>query len=61
MTKCYHVTTATGEVYGVAAADRLQAMELTQRRLTSECNSDSPVAAKHVAMWNAEFGTVLHY
>jgi hypothetical protein len=58
---CYHVTTSQGETYGVAATSVLDAMTLTQSRLTGEDSTDKPVAAKRVAMWNADYGTVLHY
>jgi hypothetical protein len=59
--KCFHVTTANGEVYGVAASTKHDAMQMTQDRLTSESSTDIPVSAQHVAMWQAPYGTVLHY
>jgi len=60
-TPCYHVTTMAGEVYGVAATAIRDAMQLTQDRLFGEGSTDKPMAAKRVAMWEADYGTVLHY
>jgi hypothetical protein len=59
--KCFHVFTAEGEVYGVAASNRSDAMQMTQDRLTGEGSTDKPLSARHVAMWEADYGTVLHY
>lgn len=59
--KCYHVTTAQGEVYGVAATTKRDAMQMTQDRLTSESSTDKPATAQLVARWEADYGTVLHY
>jgi hypothetical protein len=59
--KCYHVTTAAGEVYGVAAESVRTALQMTQDRLTGEGATDQPLSAKHVDMWEADYGTVLHY
>jgi hypothetical protein len=60
--KCFHVTTANGEVYGVAASTKRDAMQLVQDRLSSELpGTDIPVSAQCVAMWEAPYGTVLHY
>lgn len=58
---CYHVTTSQGETYGVAATSVKDALQLTQDRLTNEESTDRPVSAKRVAMWDADYGTVLHY
>lgn len=63
---CYHVTTAHGETYGVAATSVRDALQMTQERLTGEytgdkLTGDKPLAAKRVASWEAEYGTVLHY
>lgn len=71
---CYHVTTAQGETYGVAATSVRDAMGMTQDRLSAETTAvhtadgfelvptgDRPVRAKRVDMWSAEYGTVLHY
>lgn len=61
-TPCYHVTTAGGEVYGVAATSKHDAMQLVQARLSAEAPAtDRPSTATRVAMWEAEYGTVLHY
>lgn len=58
---CYHVTTASGETYGVAATSVRDALQMTQERLSGESSTDKPVAAARVAMWTADYGTVLHY
>lgn len=63
---CYHVTTANGETYGVAATSVRDALQMTQDRLAGEYTGDTltgdkPVAAVRVAMWTADYGTVLHY
>jgi hypothetical protein len=60
-TKCYHVTTADGEVYGVAATTKRDALQMTQDRLSREGRTDKPATAKLVATWDADYGTVLHY
>ena len=60
--KCYHVTTKGGEVYGVAATTKRDAMQMVQDRLSSEePGTDRPERASLVANWDAEYGTVLHY
>ena len=58
---CYHVTTAHGETYGAAATSVRDALQMTQDRLTGEGSTDKPTAAKRVATWRADYGTVLHY
>jgi len=58
---CWHVTTARGHVYGVAATTRTDALSMTQARLTGEGSGDRPVKAERVATWVADYGTVLCY
>lgn len=58
---CYHVTTAAGEVYGVAATSVRDALQMTQDRLAGEGSSDLPKGARKVGRWAASYGTVLHY
>lgn len=58
---CYHVTTANGGVYGVAAASGFHAMRLTNDRLRGEESNDFPLRYELVGDWDAEFGTVLRY
>ena len=58
---CFHVTTTTGRVYGVAATGKRDAMARTQERLTGEGADDRPAAAVRVATWDAPYGTVLAY
>lgn len=58
---CYHVTTAQGETYGVAATTVTDAKVFTRARLNVENSADYPVSAKRVATWDADYGTVLHY
>jgi hypothetical protein len=55
------VITAHGEVYGVAATTKRDAMQMTQDRLTSESSADKPATATMVGRWEADYGTVLHY
>lgn len=58
---CYHVTTARGEVYGVAATTQWDALALTSERLRSEDSDDAVRRAVRVGTWDAPYGTVLHY
>jgi hypothetical protein len=59
--KCFHVTTAGGELYGVAAITAGDAMDYLQARLTGEGSKDTPARAEYVDTWTAELGAVLHY
>lgn len=68
---CFHVTTAHGATYGVAATSKRDALQMTQDRLSREdreraefgmpLEGDRPVKAERVAVWGAEYGTVLCY
>jgi hypothetical protein len=60
-TPCYHVTTTNGDVFGVAATTKRDAMTMTQERLTREGWGTSPVRAERVGTWDADYGTVLAY
>lgn len=58
---CFHVATAHGHLYGVAATTRTDALSMTQARLTGEDSGDRPVKAELVSTWIADYGTVLCY
>lgn len=61
-TPCYHVHTAEGATYGVAATKAKDALLFVQQRIMSEePGVDRPTTAKRVARWDAEYGTVLRY
>jgi hypothetical protein len=60
-TQCWHVSTKKGQVYGVTATNATEAKQFVEARLADEGQDDSPYNAIFVAMWEAPFGTVLHY
>lgn len=75
-TPCYHVETTDGQVYGAAAHGKREAKTMVQERLTREWDetpigdeghetpttpAPAPTTAEKVAMWEADYGTVLHY
>lgn len=63
---CYHVATAQGATYGVAATTKRDALQMVQDRLSNELDgleptADVPTTAQRVDTWNAAYGTVLQY
>lgn len=60
-TRCFHVSTAQGQTYGVAATTRRDALAMTADRLAGEGSGDAPTGARFVDYWDAPYGTVLHY
>jgi hypothetical protein len=61
LVKCFHVTTARGEVFGVAATRKADALAMTAARLERDGIDDAPRSARFVGSWRAAYGTVLWY
>jgi hypothetical protein len=59
--RCFHVHTKEGEVYGVAATRKRDALQMVADRLYDEEVRDEPISAERVGEWDAKYGTVLHY
>lgn len=57
----YHVTLTNGQVYGVAAAGKRDAMFMAQERARSDGLDASPMSAVSVGRGAWEYGTVLAY
>lgn len=60
-TKCFHVETVNGEIYGVTATGKTEARALIAARLAEYGWDDAPSVARYVAMWEYPFGTTIHY
>lgn len=58
---CWHVETAHGALYGVAALTLRDALQMTQDRLTGERSPDLPKRGQRVGTWRTAYGTVLCY
>lgn len=61
MVPCFHVTTTAGDVYGVAATCKRDAIAYTDERLARDESTDRPASADRVGSWKADIGTVLAY